>query len=187
MDWFYTSADGLLRIVMTVTGVFITVIVLTRINGLRSLSKMSSYDFVVTIAIGGVIATTATSETPSLIDGIVALIALYACQWFVSWARYHHGADEFVDNEPVIVMVGDRLFEDVLETTRFTKEDIYCQLRLHNIHTFSEVQAVVLETTGDISVLHAKAADTHIDPRLLEGVRGQNIILDLQKPADANT
>jgi len=186
MDWFHTSADRLLLIVTTAVGIYITVIVLTRINGLRSLSKMSSFDFAITIAIGSVIATTVTSETPSLLDGAAALIALYACQRLVSWARYHHGASNFVDNEPVIVMVGDRIFEDVLEDTRFTKEDIYSQLRIHNIHNFNEVRAVVLETTGDISVMHAKDPDVRLDPRLLEGVRGKKVIADLHKPADVN-
>lgn len=33
---------------------------------------------------------------------------------------------------------------------------------------FSEVRAVVLETTGDISVLHGD----HLSERLLKGVRG---------------
>lgn len=186
MDWFHISADRLLLIVTTVVGIYITVIILTRINGLRSLSKMSSFDFAITIAIGGVIATTVVSETISLLDGVVALVALYGCQRLISWARYNHGAAEFVDNQPVIVMVRDMLFEDALKSTRLTKEDIYSQLRLNNIHNFSEVKAVIVEKTGDISVLHAKSSDVHLDPRLLEGVRGQKAVSDLQKSADAN-
>jgi len=38
---------------------------------------------------------------------------------------------------------------------------------------FDEVQAVVLEASGDISVLHGEPGTKRLNPDLLKGVRGK--------------
>ena len=47
------------------------------------------------------------------------------------------------------------------------------KLREANVFELSEVKAVVLETTGDISVLHSDSKKK-IEDCLLEGVKGVN-------------
>lgn len=173
MEWFNSDLESVSLIAMTVVGIYAAVIVFTRLNGLRTYSKMSSFDFAITVAVGSVIASTALSETPSLTEGVVALAALFGCQRFVSWARYHYGASEMVDNEPVLIMVGDTLFKDVLERTRVTEEDVYAKLREANVLDFDEVQAVILEATGDIAVLHGEPDTKRLNTALLKGVQGQ--------------
>ena len=45
------------------------------------------------------------------------------------------------------------------------------KLREANVIDFSQVKAVVLESTGDISVLHTSNDDIELNNDLLEGVR----------------
>jgi len=190
MEWFNTSVLRVTLILVSTVGIYAVVILFTRLNGLRTFSKMSSYDFAITIAVGSVVAGTALSDTPSLIEGAVALGALYLCQRAVSWARYHYNASQLVDNDPVVLMVGDTLFKDVLENTRVTENDVYGKLREANVLDFDEVQAVILESTGDISVLHGEPDTKKLNPALLKGVRGQERIKsggDAPDPAEAST
>ena len=56
--------------------------------------------------------------------------------------------------------------EDALAKTRVARDDLIAKLREANVRSFKMVRAVVLETTGDISVLHG---DT-LDDELLTGV-----------------
>lgn len=174
MEWFATSASRLIFIFCSTIGIYLAVMVFTRLNGLRSFSKMSSFDFAITIAIGSVVAGTVLSETPSIAEGAVALGSLFLCQRVVSWARTNHAASRVVDNTPVVLMVGETMFEDVLRTTRVTVDDVYGKLREANVLDFDEVQAVVLEATGDISVLHGDPQHKRLNPKLLHGVRGQD-------------
>ena len=134
---------------------------------------MSSFDFAITVAVGSVVASTVLSSVPSLTEGAIALGALFICQRAVSWARYHLDASQLTDNDPVLLMVGDTLFKDVLEATRVTEDDVYGKLREANVLDFNEVQAVTLESTGDISVLHGEPGTKRLNPALLKGVRGK--------------
>ena len=60
------------------------------------------------------------------------------------------------------------MLHDNLETTKVTASDVRAKLREANVTDWSQVRAVVLETTGDVSVLHGET----LDPTLLEGVAG---------------
>ena len=188
MDWITTSTSSLLLILFTTVGIYLTVILFTRLNGLRTYSKMSSFDFAITVAVGSVVAGTILSKTPSLVEGGGALAALFMCQRIVSWARYHAGASALVDNEPVLIMVGHTIFEDALKQTRVTEEDVYGKLREANVLDFNEVQAVILEATGDISVLHGEPGTKRLNPELLKGVKGKERLKeggDAPDPAQA--
>ena len=51
------------------------------------------------------------------------------------------------------------VLRDALLETRVSEEDLIAKLREANVARFSDVCAVVLETTGNISVLHGENAD----------------------------
>ena len=54
-----------------------------------------------------------------------------------------------------------------MRETRVTEATLLEKIRGSNVGSVSEVRALVLETTGDLSVMTSK----DFDPRLLDGVR----------------
>ncbi len=48
---------------------------------------MSSFDFAITIVVGSVIASTMVMANPPLLEGVVALMTLFALQFVVSVGR----------------------------------------------------------------------------------------------------
>ena len=176
MDWLTTSWDDALRIALSTLGVYALVIGAIRLNGLRSLSKMSSFDFVISIAVGTIVASTLLNPSPSLAEGAIALAAVFALQRAVAVARRRAGAS-FVDNSPAILMIGERMLDDALDRTRVTEDDVRGKLREANVIDLSEVYLVVLEATGDVSVLHG-ADGAALDARLVEGIEGADDALD---------
>lgn len=127
-------------IVVSALLVYAAVIVLTRLAGLRSLAKMSSFDFAATVAVGSTVASTALGSAP-LMSGV----------------------------EPMLLMAGGEALEDNLRHARVSREELWAQLRLAGVHRRDQVHAVILETTGDMSVLQG---DGPFDRELLQGVRG---------------
>lgn len=160
--------------------VYVAVIVYTRVAGLRSFAKMSSFDFAMTVAIGSVIATTVASASVSAVQGIVAIGALYVLQIGVAIWRSRTQGSSAVDNTPLLLMAGDRVLHDNLRRGRVTPEELRAKLRESNVLHYGQVRAVVLETTGDVSVLHTSDDDVPLDLALLQGVRDAS---ELQ-PAD---
>ena len=76
-EWFKTTDENVLAIALTAVGIYIALVLLTRLSGKRSFSKMSSFDFAITVAIGSIIATVIISKSVALQEGIIGLISLY--------------------------------------------------------------------------------------------------------------
>ena len=167
--WTGASWESVGLILLSTLGIYSAVILYTRVFGLRSFSKMSSFDFAATVAVGSTMAATITSKTPSLAQGATALVCLYAGQRLVAWGRQRSAFFEgMVDNDPVLLMDGSRIIDEALSATGVTRSDLRAKLREANVLQWDEVRAVVLETTGDISVLHG---DKVVEDDLLKGVK----------------
>lgn len=160
---------------LVLRGLFLTaigmvwIVFLVRIVGLRSFSKMTNFDFVMTVAMGSLLAGAGQStEWSGFAQTLIAMAALFGVQWLV--ARLRKNSDRFeriVQNEPVILM-RDGVFEEAaLRKTRVAKDDLVAKLREANVLKLNRVRAVILETTGDVSVLHGE----ELDDILLTGVR----------------
>lgn len=144
-------------------------VVFVRLAGLRAFSKMSSYDFAVTVSFGSVLAATVLAPGTTLTQGIAAMAALFVVQWVIGYLRSRFDVvAAWSDNRPILLMRDGEVIEANLIRARVTMSDLRAKLREANVMHFSEVRAVVLETTGDVSVLHG--AD--LEDRLLDGVGG---------------
>ncbi len=174
-SWLNTSWTAVLMVIISSTGIYVALILFTRIAGLRTFSKMSSFDFAVTIAIGSVIASTIMSDSPPLYQAIVALAVLYILQMTVAVLRGSSTImSKLVNNEPLLLMKGTEILEDNLKKARVTNGDLRAKLREANVTQLSQVYAVIMEATGDISVMHNDSDEHELDDILLKGVRGWN-------------
>ena len=148
------------------------VVILTRLNGLRTFSKMSGFDFAITVAMGSVIAATVVSPDRTIIMGAASLAALIAVQAIVAVARVRIGAvQRTIDNSPLLIMDGDSVLHGNLRMARMTEADLRAKLREANVLDPREVRAVVLESTGDVSVLHGQPGGNELTAWMLDGVR----------------
>jgi len=174
MDWSWIAAPlpESAMVIAKAVGIYIALVVLTRMAGLRSFSKMSSFDFAITVAFGSVLASTILTKSPPLGQSIVALAALFAIQYAVSFLRARvDGVTRTVDNAPLLVMAGSDILHDNLRAAQMTEGDLYAKLREANVTQLQQVRAVVMESTGDVSVLHADEEAAALEPELLHGVR----------------
>lgn len=168
--WFEFSTESLIAITLTAIGIYLTVIILTRIAGKRSFSKMSSFDFAMTVAIGSIIAGTTLNSSISLAQGITGLASVYFLQILIAILRRNTSLQKLIDNSPLLLMDGPEILNENLKKARLTQGDLRSKLREANVTKFSEIKAVVFETTGDISVLQHNDEDLEIESWLLKDV-----------------
>ena len=181
-QWLTSSATTLTMVLISGIGIYIALLVLTRLAGLRSFSKMSSFDFATTVAFGSIIASTLLSKNPDLLSAAFGLAVLYGLQYAVSRARHASAAiQNLVDNEPLLLMAGDEVLYDNLRIARVTEDDLRSKLRLAGVTDREQVLAVVFETTGDCSVL---AHGDRLDPWLFDRVRDADRLNCLARPYD---
>ena len=145
------------------------VTLLIRIVGLRSLSKMTNFDFVMTVALGSVLANAVTTDKwPAFWQSLAAMVGLFLVQVIASKIRKTSDtAEDIMQNQPVFLYKDGAFCEEAMTSARVSKSDVIAKMREANCLSLDQAQAVVLEATGDVSVLHG---DT-LDERILEDVK----------------
>lgn len=163
------ALDVALRSVIFTPLAFGAMIAYIRLTGLRALSKMTIFDFVMTVAVGSLLASAVTATSWAAFGQAVGSAAvLFVTQFLI--ARVRKESDVFervISNESLLLMRDGTIDEQALHESRVARSDLFAKLREANVLRLADVQAVVLETTGDISVLHGD----RLDDELLEGVR----------------
>lgn len=164
--------ERLAVVVIAGTVAYLLVIVLTRISGLRSLAKMSTFDFAATVAVGSTVASVVTGSVP-LAAGVLGLVLLFVLQWVIALLRRYNALGGVVDNRPILLMAGPEVVEDNMRHARISREELWSQLRMSGVHGRQQVHCVIMETTGDFTVLKS---GERLDDELLQGVRGAELL-----------
>lgn len=161
-------ADALLRAALLTPVALLWILFLARVVGLRSFSKMTAFDFVATVATGSLLANAATASAwDGFAQAMAAVTVLFIVQVALAWSRSRSDAfRQVVDNQPRVLMRDGRMNTRALRDTRVAASDVFGKLREANALELREVRAVVLEPTGDISVLHG----TRVDDQLMDGL-----------------
>lgn len=170
--WIYTTAPTLAKVVLTVIIIFTAIIIITRVSGLRTFAKMSSFDFASTIAIGSILASVVMNTNQSIIKGALALVAIIIFQTIFSYAvRKSKTFKSVFTNAPLLLMYQGKILQDNLNKANVGESDLIAKLREANVLHYDNVLAVVLESTGDMSVLHS-SEQSKLQDELLKGVEG---------------
>jgi uncharacterized membrane protein YcaP (DUF421 family) len=162
-----SSGTAVVVAFVSMVAIYLAIIVATRVAGPRSLARMSAFDFVATVAIGSMVASVGLGQVP-VVDGLVAVTTLFALQFVVAIVRRSRVLGGAIDNTPLLLVRDGEVYEDHLRAARLTHDDLRQHLRQADVTDIGVVRAVVLETTGEVSVLQG---DGDLGP-VLQGVRG---------------
>lgn len=150
---FFDDWSGLVRVLIVGVCAYISLLVLLRGSGKRTLAKLNAFDLVVTVALGSTLATVLLSTDVALAEGVLAMALLVGMQFVVAWLSVSsRTVERLVKSEPT--MVYRRGFLDgPMRRMRITKDEIRQAARAAGNAGLDEVAAVVLETDGSLSVL----------------------------------
>jgi uncharacterized membrane protein YcaP (DUF421 family) len=152
--WFDSWSD-LGRILVVGPLAYVALVAVLRVSGARTLSKLNAFDLVVTVALGSTLATVLLSSDVSLAEGVLGLALLVLLQFVVSRMSHRWAAFErVVKSEPVLLYRGGFLAAP-MRRARVTRDEVRQAARGSGRASLDEVEAVVLETDGTLSVLPA--------------------------------
>lgn len=171
LEWLLSDWQSAWLVLLSVALIYLAMLGLVRLVGLRSFSKMSATDFVLTIALGSVLATTVVSKSPSVVLGLCAVASLLFVKWSMALLRSQFPAmRKLADNTPLYLMRDGRFVEEQLRRSKVSKTEVHAKLREANVWNYEQVICVVLETTGDVAVLHRSKPDLAISPAIFADV-----------------
>lgn len=152
-------------------GVYFILTLFIRMVGLRSFSKMSGNDFVVTIAIGALAASAILGNKETIVPACIAIAVLFILQILMNLLRNKNAFfTKFFDNSPLLLMSGSKILDGNLRKARISRKELRYKLREANVTQLSQVKAAVLETTGDVTVLHHQDINHTLDEEILKDV-----------------
>lgn len=170
-SWFHTSWSEIYAVGLTACIMYALLILYTRFSGLRSFSKMSGFDFAITVSLGSVLAGVIMTKDPSALLGGFALGTLFVLQKLLALVRERsEWVEKLIGNTPLVLVYEGTFYTPNMARAHVTRKDIMAKLREANVLHMGQVRAVILESTGDVSVLHSDSTSESLAREILEGV-----------------
>ncbi|WP_426957975.1 DUF421 domain-containing protein [Muricoccus radiodurans] len=156
---FFDSWFGLLRVAVVGTLAYAALVLLLRVTGKRTLTKMSAFDLIVTVALGSTLATVLLTKDVVLAEGVLAFALLALLQYAITWTSVRSAAvRRLVKAEPRLLLHRGAFLEGAMRAERVTEEEVRAAIRGEGIGDISVISAVVLETDGSLSVIPQEQA-----------------------------
>ena len=155
----FASWAGLGRVLLVGTLAYVALVLLLRISGKRTLTKLNAFDLVVTVALGSTLATVLLSKSVALVEGVLALALLICLQYAIAWLSVRSGRfQRLIKAEPTLLLHRGRFLKGAMQAERITHEEILAALRASGVAEVGGIGAVVLETDGSLSVIPEAAS-----------------------------
>lgn len=155
---FFISWVSLLRTLIVGVLAYVGLIIMLRLSGKRTLSKMNAFDLIVTVALGSTLATTLLSTGVALADGLLAFALLIGLQFSITWLSVRSKTiSQLVKSDPTLLVYQGQYLPEAMRAQRVTEGEILASLREGGIASLADAAAVVLETDGTLNAL-AKAS-----------------------------
>lgn len=156
---FYADWFALVRTLTVAALAYAALLVILRVSGKRTLSKLNAFDLVVTVALGSTLASVAVSPQVTLSDGATAFLVLVALQYVIASLSVRFPPfQRAIKARPALLVRDGRVLDHALADQRVTRSEILQAVRQHGHPALSGVAAVVLETDGSLSVIPASAS-----------------------------
>ncbi|AMT96124.1 MULTISPECIES: DUF421 domain-containing protein [Psychrobacter] len=151
---FFDNIDKLGRIVLTTTMIYVLIVLVTKVSGKRSTSQLNNFDWVVTVMIGSLGASTILLKNIPFIEGASSILVLYLLQFLVTkYASISPQFSSFILSEPRIVFYQGQFLPDAMRDERLTRQEIECAMRSDGINSFDEVEAIVFESDAKLTII----------------------------------
>lgn len=153
---FFNGWESFFRTLIITFLAYISIVLLLRVSGKRTLSKMNAFDFIVTIALGSALASVATGKNVTLADGLAVFAVLIFMQFLLTWLSVRiKSLKKIITSKPSILLYKGEMIEDNLKKERITVEEINSAARMKGFSDLSGIDLIILETTGEISIIES--------------------------------
>lgn len=151
---FFQGWQSISQIIILSVITYVAIVIILRLSGKRTLSSFNAFDFLISVTVGSISATTILSNQTKFFEGIAAIVTLVVLQYIVSKVNMHSKVfSKVIRSDPTLLYYDGQYISANLKKMRVTKEDILQEVRKSNGVTMDKVYAVILESNGKISAV----------------------------------
>lgn len=144
----------LLRIALFSIGSILALFIFTKMIGNREISQLSLFDYINGITIGSIAAEMATSLERNAFEPLLA-IAIYALVTYLVSILSMKSLKfrRFAMGQPIVLMEDGKIYDKNLHKARLDISEMLMQLRGMGYFNLDDVQTIIMEPNGRVSVL----------------------------------
>lgn len=167
----FNDFEVIIRTVLVGIMAYLSLVVILRVSGKRTLTKMNAFDFIVTIALGSILASIITSKDITIAQGLTAFLVLVIMQYiFTKLSVKSRAFSSLIKSQPALLYYNGEFLTQNMKKERVLEIEVRQAARSSGKDDMSEVMAVVLETDGSISVISNQSDEPSLD-RLFKEVK----------------
>ena len=154
LSYFWTGWSPIWHTLLIGIVGYLTLVILLRGTGPRTMAKMTPLDFVIAVTIGSAFGRVLTAVDVSLVQALVALVLLVVVQWVLATIRSQsHFMRRLLDSPPVLLYYAGALQRKALRKHRLTEADVHTAVRQSGHGSLQDIQAVILHQDGSLGII----------------------------------
>lgn len=141
--------------VLSATFIYAFLLLVIRISGRRTLSQMTTFDFVLLLIIGEATQQALLGQDYSLTNAALVITTLIGLDLLFSLLKRRSPAfAQWVDGVPMIILENGKVLRDRTDKARVDESDILeSARRLQGLERLDQIRYAVLEANGTITVV----------------------------------
>lgn len=154
-----------IKILFTTTGSVIALFLSTKIIGNKQMSQLNMFDYINGITIGSIGAEMATSLDGDFYYPLLSIAVYTLFIWGISIIGSRSiKLRRFFSGRSVFLMENGKIYEKNFTLAKIDLNEFLTQCRINGYFNIDEIDTVILEQNGQISVM-PKAANTPVTPQ----------------------
>lgn len=134
--------------------IYFIVLIVIRVMGKRQIAQMQPFDVVITLIIADLATIPMSDQSIPLLNGIVPLLVLTVVHFFITFLSCKSlGVRHVVNGKPVILVSPQGILEENIKKLNMTVADVMEASRYAGYLSLEDINYMIMETNGNISVL----------------------------------
>ena len=173
----YDGLAGVGRAAGSAVLMYAAVIAMIRISGKRTTSQLNNFDWVVTVAMGSIVASPILLDNVTIVESLTGLVVLMGLQMAVTRLSVtHDGFESLVKPSPTLIAYEGALMSDAMRRERISRAEVMAAVRGAGLASLSDAGAVILESDANLSVLPKTACEDCEELDVIDNVTGVTAI-----------
>ncbi len=179
-----------MEIILRTATIYVVLLVFFRLMGQRSLSQLSTFDFILFLIISEAIQNALVDDDQSVVMGLTVILTFLLLDRGLSWLKEKYGRfEKLAEGAPLLLVEDGKAIENNVKRSRITHGDILQRAReSQGLESMSQIKYAVLETSGMISIIPMAPDSQHELTARIDGLeRKLDALLARLPDRDAST
>lgn len=157
MSWLTSPWHDLAIVAAKAALMYFTALVGLRLSERRTLAQWTIIDFVAAVAVGALVGRTAVAQSQSYASGAVGLATIIAAHRLASLLRFRPVLGKLADHRVRVLVADGQVRRGQLRLCGLTDNDLYSELRQRGVFDVGELQYVLYEAKGGLTLVPRQA------------------------------